>query len=167
MKLFKRLFILLAFVLIIALSTNNVINAHSNQLDITYDYCVPKDYKDENDIGDGYEERWYQLVNKKNCTYHIPNATEGITTIKYYINPTSEDEYITWNIIASAKYAIEDYKTSMEKWNNIYFFNYVNDGSIIKRKMINIVEGTKEDHNLIIYLSDGEGKDWITTTYYF
>ena len=46
----------------------------------------------------------------------------------------------------------------MKKWNNVYFYSYNAYGTLIKNKVINIVEGTESDHNLTIYPVTGEGR---------
>jgi len=39
----------------------------------------------------------------------------------------------------------------MKKWNNVYFYSYDASENVIKNKIINVVEGTEEDHNLSIF----------------
>ena len=43
------------------------------------------------------------------------------------------------------------YANSMKKWNNVYFYSYNQDGTITKNKLINVVEGSANNHNLTIY----------------
>lgn len=126
--------------------------AHSQMLHVSYDNCV----SDNN--GDGLDEMWYILNWDAKC-YHISQAT---TTIKYYFEETVGDEngplfrwgdYMTTEEQQEVKNAIAN---SMKKWNDVYFYSYDSQGNVIKNKIINIVEGTKEDHNLHIYPNSGE-----------
>ena len=56
------------------------------------------------------------------------------------------------------------FANSMEKWNNVYFYSYNQDGSVTKNKIIEIVETTKGNQNLTIYPREGRngvaGADW-------
>ena len=40
---------------------------------------------------------------------------------------------------------------SMKKWNDVYFYSYKQDGTKSKEKVINIVEGSSSDYDIIIY----------------
>ena len=149
----KRIFIVSIFFVLFFLVSNSVLaDAHARHLDIIYDECYPDDYKNETDIGDGYDESWYELIRNKNLC-HISDSIDEPTTIKYYFNTTGKYESVSWDLLTNDEqiYIISSYKESMKKWNNVYFYGYASDGSVIKHKLVNIVEGTKEDNNLIIY----------------
>ncbi|MBQ3002071.1 MAG: hypothetical protein IJD76_06355 [Bacilli bacterium] len=62
----KKIIALVIFIfLCISLSTISV-NAHSESLNIEYDDCLPDYFVDDNDFGDGYYEKWYQLYDRSN-----------------------------------------------------------------------------------------------------
>ncbi len=65
MKKNKKFFLGGLLFVIFILSLNFVTEAHSAQLDVTYDDCIPSPFIDYNDIGDGYNEKWYQLEKTK------------------------------------------------------------------------------------------------------
>lgn len=128
------------------------IHAHDSFLDVVYDDCVYSSPENGAELpADGIDEAWYIL---KSGGWSSHMATE-IMTVKYYFAPESEDGQYQWTsggISPDVANEIkESYAQSMKKWNNVYFYSYEENGSIIKNKIINIVEGTENDHNLIIY----------------
>lgn len=78
-----------------------------------------------------------------------------VTEIKYYVSTTSEDGILNWNSTGKTDDEVEEmltaYVDGMKKWNNAYFYYQNSDGTIEKKKIINITEGTSSDYNLIIY----------------
>ena len=85
-----------------------------------------------------------------------PNPTYTWTTdiCQYYISQgMSEVDAMECaeSTVAEIKSA---YAASMEKWNNIYYYSYDENGNIMSNKIITVVEGTKLDHNLSIYPMD-------------
>ena len=140
--------------LIVFMSTSINVNAHETTLDVVYDNCLPEDYVNSSNIGDGYSEKWYELV-KNNIARHIPHSGTNTTEIKYYISPTGENSTdITWSSGISAELSnriINEYIESMKKWNNVWYYVLNSNGLYEKRKLVNIVAGTENDHNLIIY----------------
>ena len=123
--------------------------AHETILNVEYDPC------DREDQADGIDEKWYVLYTRRELfgnskCYHISHETQ---TIKYYFADESPTGY-RWDTDISAGLAEEIkacYANSMEKWNNVYFYSYDSNGNILKNKLINIVEGSSTDNNLIIY----------------
>lgn len=115
--------------------------AHNAMLDIDYDDC-------EGDANsDGINETWYCLDSSAYC-YHLSHEVE---TIKYYFLNSDE---CSWTSYVSTEIAAEiqaAYARSMEKWNNVYFYSYGDDGNVVKHRVINVVEGTADDYNLLIY----------------
>ena len=153
MKSFKKLSaFLLALVMVVNLSVlGTQVSAHEAVLDVGYDICVP------NRAMDGVDELWY-VLNKNSHCYHISEDTD---TIKYYFANSVEGSTYTWTTDVSEDVAQEiknAYVESMKKWNNVYFYSYNAYGTLIKNKVINIVEGTESDHNLTIYPVTGEGR---------
>ena len=128
--------------------------AHGAMLNVRYDECIGV-------VGsDSIDEEWYTIT-ATTISYHISHEVD---TIKYYfaVNPESEgdteEEKFGWTDL-SEEFA-EEIQTavvnSMKKWANVYFYSYNPDGSITKNKVINIVEGTEQDHNLLIYPETGK-----------
>ena len=158
MKLRKRwisLVLTLILMVNIALSGAIQIFAHAAMLDVDYDNCIA------DTEGDGINEMWYVLSKNSRCR-HISHETE---TIKYYFADSNPDSKYTWTTDVSASVAqeIKDaYANSMKKWNNVYFYSYDENNIVTKHKVINIVEGTKTDYDLIIYPITGG--DNIATT---
>lgn len=114
--------------------------AHDALLDVEYDDCIYDLY------GDGIDEMWYKLDSLSSLK-HLDNDT---ITIKYYYSVFLESEEPQNIPIDDIK---EAYTNSMKKWNYVYFYTYNAEG-IVKKKLINIEEGTATDHNLTIYLTD-------------
>lgn len=104
-------------------------------------------------------------------TRHLDHET---TTIRYYFADSAKDDntykwttdiYEEYRKIMSEEEAQAEaertaeqikyrYAQSMKKWNNIYYYSYDEDGNRIKNKLINVVEGTETNSNLIIYPID-------------
>ena len=117
--------------------------AHDAMLDVDYDNCI------HDASGDGIDETWYILNLASSCSH----LSDEDLTIKYYFKESFSDEEYTWTTDVSESVAEEiknAYANSMKKWNNVYFYSYDSDGTVTKHKIINIVEGTASDHNLLI-----------------
>lgn len=113
--------------------------AHEEILDVSYDYCSKVGYNDEN-FGDDINEVWYYLKYDSN-EIHIYN--DGYTpSVKYYFVPNTDIEHTEFAMVKEAL------KTSMEKWNNVYFYKFEANGSISKYKLANIEEGTQNNYNV-------------------
>ncbi len=150
MNFIKKITTLLIFVI---LSINFVdvtaipVNAHNYMLNINYDDC------DDEENFDGIDEAWYILNNY----YESTHISQEVSTIKYYFEETYTEGGVTYtwtpnNLSQSVANEIKTaYANSMKKWNNVYFYSYDADGHVVKNKIINIVEGTESDHNLVIY----------------
>ena len=143
MKSGKRI-IALALMLVMIINCSNLgafrVLAHSSVLNVEYDACIPDD---------NLKERWYVIDHPTDGCYHISHEVQ---TIKYYFADNPESGYGWDDVPDGAGDEIKSsYAESMKKWNNVYV--YLNDsaGNVIKNKVINIVEGTLTDHNLIIY----------------
>ena len=120
--------------------------AHPALLDVSYDDCV--------DVanGDGIDEVWY-ILDKDAWFWHI---SDEVTTIRYYFAERDTNTGCTWIPAGETENTAQQikaaYANSMKKWNNVYFYSHNSDGSITKNKIINIVEGTADNHNLIMLL---------------
>ena len=152
------------------------INAHSRFLDVTYDECKQEDeiwyYLNKGEI------KYYNETNdgkpvKINSYYHLSQDTK---TIKYYVADHNDyDSTITWKEDFYSNFFNEEiyfeyvnnivnaYINSMKKWNNVYYYSYDANGNRIENKVINIVEGNKDDYNLIIHPGELEN-DWRAST---
>lgn len=123
--------------------------AHDQILNVVYDDCV---YAVD---AEGIDEMWYSL-NSYDFSQHLDH---NIDTIKYYFSETAKESNYSWasnttpEIAQAVKTAVVN---SMKKWDNVYFYSHGSSGNITKNKVINIVEGTALDHNLIIYPIAGE-----------
>ena len=141
--------------------------AHFEEIDVTFDECIPVDYNEGND---GINEKWFEYypLDETSPTYHFyATSTFSTQTIKYYFNETEQinnnnsnlsyDELYKWDTDITTSEAIDlknKYSDSMERWNNIYIYNIDNNNYAIKRKLVNIIEGTANDNNIIIYPTD-------------
>ena len=126
--------------------------AHDYVLNVNYDSCVAEtilsDGHYETLVEEGLDETWYCLTSNT-FLKHIPDE---INTIKYYFADSSGN--YTWTTDVSEEVAKEiknAFVNSMKKWNNIYCYSYSEDGTKSVRKIIDIVEGSKDDYNIIIY----------------
>ena len=157
----------IAVIALVILSITNkngyaALYAHSIQLNVEYDACVPDHYYSSVDIGDGEDEKWYELIHTWEDTsgifhrsYHLPHSSNGVSTIKYYISPNGKNNSnVYWNSYLSnsdAEYVKTAYVNSIKKWNNVYFYKYDSAGMITKQRLVNIIEGTSDDNDIVIY----------------
>lgn len=137
----------MALILVLNFSLSGAIQvfAHSAILEVGYDDCKA------DDEGDYIDEMWYALGGGET----LKHLSHEETTIKYYFNNSSADGFYTWtsNGVSEnlAKEIKNAYANSMKKWNNVYFYTYNSDGTVTRNRIVNIVPGTYEDHNLTIY----------------
>lgn len=135
--------------------------AHSTQLNIDYDDCVPVPYLNPTNIGDGENEKWYENIKTwesgdiiYQICYHLPHTSYGVSEIKYYVSETdigNPDFSWTTNLTSTrASYVRNALIDSINKWNNVYFYKRVNNSVIDKKKIINITEGSSSNYNLRI-----------------
>ena len=129
------------------------VDAHSVQLSVVYDNCSPVYYNSPTNIGDGVDEKWYELISN-NITNHFPHNPNGnVTTIKYYFSETSADGTVSWNDIVDSEqrlHVINGFETSILKWNNTYFYKKTSGNVIEKKKLVNLISGSSGDCDLII-----------------
>ena len=150
----------MTFIVIVNFLTVSTISilAHETVLDVDYDSCIALEE------GDGINEMWYVLENG-GLTYHLGHE---VSTIKYYFAEQHFDTGCTWTPEGESSTVGEIIKTSyansMKKWNNVYFYSYNSDGSINKKKIINIIAGTATDNNLTIYPTTGNSGIIASTT---
>lgn len=144
----KTIALIMVFAIIANFSLLGIVpvSAHGSILNITYDPCIWSSYTSQLEIN----KKWYVLANSNSEYYHISHT---VPTIKYYFADESPSGY-KWDDDISTELAEEiktSYANSMKKWNNVYFYSYDSDGDVVKNKVIEIVEGTSTDHNLVIY----------------
>lgn len=126
--------------------------AHSAQLEILYDFCIPEPYTDPNNIGDSEDEKWYMLDDGINMQ-HIGHSN-GPTEIKYHVYDSSIDGNTTWDYIVDStrrEYVKGALINDILRWNNACFYEQNGSNFISKHKLVNISEGTLTNHNLSIY----------------
>lgn len=142
--------------------------AHFEEIDVSYDECVPVDYVDENNIGDGIHERWYTIFPdeyyERAETCHISYTSGYTPEIKYFIYNNSINKnyngqnYYYWNSVISTTDSNQlksAFVNSMMKWDNVYVYIYEDNNNVTRRKLVNISEGTESNHNLSIYPENG------------
>ena len=154
-KVFNTFILVLTFVMSLMSVMKVLAFAHNSMLDVDYDNCEAV----EN--GDGINEKWYALEKSSLCRH----LNDEITTIKYFFADNPNTGY-TWTSDITESQAEEikrAYITSMEKWNNVYYYLCDDSGVVTKRKIINIEEGTETDRNLLIYPMQGSAK--LASTY--
>ena len=172
MKLRKFIAFVTLIVYVVA-SFNMLTYAHDAILNVNYDTCVPEV------IRDGEDETWYVLSGlfykaqneNESDIYAEYHLSDEITTIKYYFSPNAEnDDTYTWitdiyqeykktmseeEALVEAEIMAEEikeaYADSMKKWNDVYYYSYDENGYRHAHQIINVVEGTYNDHNLTIY----------------
>ena len=140
---FNKRFISFAVTLIIIFSfftANSIpVLAHGTVLDVIYDDCIG--IADN----DGIDEMWY-VLERGDISHHISHET---TTIRYRFE--EDPEWIPVGLPEAVGEEIKEaFSNSIEKWNNIYFYSYNSNGTITKRKLINIVEVTSGECEVII-----------------
>lgn len=130
--------------------------AHQSLLNIEYDNCA------KNSDADCEDERWYYLIEEEylpsydsDLVINFRHLSHEVQNIKYYFETYDyEGTGYTWTENISLQIAEEirnAYIDSMKKWNDVYYYTYDANGSRISHKIINVVEGTENDHNLTIY----------------
>ena len=133
------LFILLFVFGIIFLKCN--VFAHVETLNIEYDNCMVN-----NDL------RWYTLISDLIDGNEIKHGhiDENLQTVKYYF--TGRENVLTIpGVTNDLLDEIEEaFELSMKKWNDVYFYSHNQNGTLSKKKVINIVEGNSSDHNIRI-----------------
>ncbi len=151
----KKITLLLIFIVTIIclyrISSNNVFGSQT-LVDVGYDDCVA------DDSGDSEQERWYYLnefgySHGTSFTYfHLP--TNKTTLSYFFANSAFNDSDYHWNTDVTDDVANEirtAFANSMMKWNNVRFYYYNEYGNRTEVQLINVVEGTDEDHDLTIY----------------
>ncbi len=157
---------LLICIVIICILFGSVISAYAHEalLDIEYDECELT-FKDNGSTADtGEDEIWYYL-NSRDISNYVRHLDDKTQTIRYYFADSAKDDNTyTWTtdikeILGIAQEEAEQmaenikqaYVASMKKWNNVYYYSYDANGNRVANKVINIMEGTEENHNLTIY----------------
>ena len=134
------------FACVIVITCQNkvsVLYAHDSQLLVSYDECTPTSYVNSNNVGDGEDEKWYEL-NSGNITRHFPDSTD----IKYHLNDSDVWDAITdSNQREHVKHSIT---LGIDKWNNIYFYRHLTNNTISKERLVHIYKGSASNHNLFI-----------------
>ena len=146
---FRKGFLAFVITLVMVLHSITIVTipafAHDSILDVDYDNCLG--VLDS----DGVNETWYVLEQSAQ-TSHISHE---VHTISYYFEEKYPGTNITWVPEGQSSTVGDEIKTayanSMKKWNNVYFYSYNQDGTITKNKLINVVEGSANNHNLTIY----------------
>ena len=156
--------ILIISVAICTLLTSNIfVLAHETLLDVGYDDCQLSYDEDWDLVDEGTYEIWYYLYSpindssigsRINLYIHI---SEDVKTVKYYFADNKPLSSYTWTTEVSQEIANEiktAYANSMKKWNDVVYYSYDSNGNRIENKIVNIVEGTKDDHDIVIYPVD-------------
>ena len=132
--------------------------AHSSLLNVNYDDCGVEENTSQAGVAvsnnEGIDEMWYALIDEDSFCYHYDHEAY---TIKYCFAESSDSGY-KWTDDLSDVEAEEiknAYANSMKKWNNVYFYSYNFDGTVTKNKVINVVEGSLAESNIIIYPDKG------------
>ena len=168
-SLLKCLAVVIAFAMCLVNSV--LVLGHDDLLDIEYDSC-------QNSTGDGENESWYfleeeisvEVLDKTyyfDLNYHIDHE---VTTLKYYFADSLNGYYWDTNVSTENAEAVKsNYLKSMQKWANINYYTYDESGYRTSNKIINLVQGTSTDYNIIIYpvsLSDAvyNGMNYLALT---
>ena len=175
MKYMKKVFVLIALCVCFITFFAITASAHDTDLGIdgyentSYDQCSEVDYVNSTNIGDGIEEKWYELmwgkVNKNTTpnsfnTCYMYHIDDTIKTLYYQFQEQDmEQTGVTWytTIGTTAGNMIKSsYEASMLKWNNVYFYKE-NNGVITKHKIVNLVnfdslaDKTGKSPHILIY----------------
>jgi len=140
--------------------------AHFDDIGVSYDQCQYEHYVDANNIGDGINEKWYSIFPfdpTKETSHYYKGTSIQTQTIKYYFsdyNTIDDNDNSYWYDNVTQEFGDKvklEYANSMKKWNNVYVYIYADDNIVTKRKFINIVDGTSNDWDLIIYPKNNGG----------
>ena len=154
-KKFVIVFFIFSFMLIIIPIS---VSAHTSNLgidgdnDITFDDCDADNYVSSSDIGDGYNEKWYDLMWGKTDTSTTPDTfnytvmyhiDDDINTVYYQFQDNGYDQSTTtWSTGVGEKIG-NDVKTkfenSMLKWNSVFYYKLNSEGFYEKHRIINLV----------------------------
>ena len=167
LKLFKKIYVLALFLTFAVLTTTDVF-AHMSILEVEYDDCENKE------TTDGEDETWYMLYRTySEGSIEHRHISEETSTIRYWFEESApNNSSYTWTSETDITEEIaQDIKTSyinsVMKWNNIYYYTYDENGNRISNKIINIIQGTKDNHNLSIFpIENGSDMNNEKVTYF-
>ena len=149
--------VIVSVVLIMIISSNIFAFAHDAMLNVSYDSCAPatvsnNNYYMETLVEDGLEEWWYDLVYSEEEQEEYRHIGNEVQTIKYYFAESCNGYYWDTDVGAEEAEAIKEaYANSMKQWNNVYYYSYDSNGNRTTHKIANIVEGSANDFNILIY----------------
>ena len=147
----------LVLIFLLIFTSGVSVSAHDSNLGVPghencyYDECVGSHYVNSFDIGDGIDERWYELIWGNVDTSTTPNTfnsyamyhiDDDIMTLYYKFEEfglsQSSTTWYTGVGVENGNAIIEAYESSMLKWNEIYF--YKQNGSLYEKyKIVNLV----------------------------
>lgn len=149
-----KLFLILAlfFCFSYKIVPHTIVFAHPDVLDVEYDVCQPTKGKE------GEDELWYLLYRPLLGYDEYLHLSEDITTIRYFFSDCAKNnpDY-TWTTDVSKEIAQDiqnAFAKSLCKWNEVAYYTYDQEGNRIRRQLITVEEGTKENYNLLIYPTD-------------
>ena len=157
--------IIICLIIVLSFISSVEILGHSAFLNVEYDECSQVANDNEDD------EKWYELIGIDDDTLYNRHLSTDISTIKYYISNVGKDEQnVYWNSTGLTNTQINqlknDYVEGMKKWNDVYYYSYDGSGNKISNEVINIIEGTADDYNLIIFPSTDTGYNARTAPYF-
>ena len=132
----------------------SVVSAHTSNLGIkgyngtTYDDCIEDDYSSETDIGDGYNEKWYDFIwsyskDDGTTSLEMRHVDDAVDTLYYKFEDHSyDDPSVTWyttNGEQLGNMCKNKFEISMLKWNKVYYYKLNDEGVYEKLKIINLV----------------------------
>ena len=180
--------------IIFFLISSLTVRAHDSDLGIdgnngiTFDSCEHEGYVSSTNIGDGYNEKWYDLewgyidrTTSPNTFVHtvMCHIDDDITTIYCQFKDTGLSQPTTTWSTGVGEYYGEIVKTAYEssllKWNNVYYYKINENGLYEKHKVINLVnfddlnDTTGIEPNLLIYPYYDNGNftavtDWVDSS---
>ena len=142
---FGILFCTVACVVTITCQNNaSPLYAHDSQLMVTYDECSPTPYVNSNNIGDGKNEKWYELI-QDNTTCHFPSSAD----IKYHLNDSEVWDEIT--DLEQREHVEHSILLGINKWNKVCFYKYLVNNAFSKERLVRVYKGSVSNNNLLIY----------------
>lgn len=144
MKNLKKIISSLVLMSFIGISNINVVKASSITLeDVTYDPCVPVEYVDNSNIGDGEFEPWYCFTKYNGLPVHLPDNHYAPAQISYSFE-LCDDNGITWYAMGRTGeegndliFSIQD---GLREWNKITYYRTTGSVSVIKAKVAEVFE---------------------------
>ena len=150
----KIIVIILLFIVLNLFINVKSVSSHNTHLGIDgydgceYDDCIKCIYVNGTTIGDGINEKWYELLWGKEIdnSYQLTgliHIDDDIETIYYtFMENGRIQTETTWSTgvgYENGQVIKNMFESSLLKWNDVYFYKYDSNDNVTKYKVVNLV----------------------------